>query len=73
MPVRVCVALVVIAIVTSFAGNSVFGQAAAAAGGPLRVLAANPRYFTHDGKSAVLLVGSHTWNNLVDMTAGDYT
>jgi hypothetical protein len=41
------------------------------ASGPLRVLESNPRYFTHDGSKAVLLVGSHTWNNLVDMTMAD--
>lgn len=34
--------------------------------GPLRVLTANPRYFTADGETALLLVGSHTWSNLQD-------
>jgi hypothetical protein len=34
--------------------------------GPLRVLKANPRYFTADGKRAVYLTGSHTWNVLQD-------
>lgn len=34
--------------------------------GPLRVLPANPRYFTADGEHAVLLVGSHTWSNFQD-------
>jgi hypothetical protein len=34
--------------------------------GPLRVLPANPRYFTADGETAILLVGSHTWSNLQD-------
>ncbi len=34
--------------------------------GVLRVLPANPRYFTVDGKRAVYLVGSHTWANLQD-------
>lgn len=36
------------------------------AAGPLRVLAANPRYFTDDGRRAVLLTGSHTWSSLQD-------
>jgi hypothetical protein len=35
--------------------------------GPLRVHATNPRYFTDDSGKAILLAGSHTWNNLVDM------
>lgn len=39
--------------------------------GPLRVHPANPRYFTADGRRAVLLTGSHTWPNLVDMGRGD--
>lgn len=50
---------------------------AGAARGPLRVHPENPRYFTDgttqpDGKPrAVLLTGSHTWNNLIDMGRGD--
>lgn len=35
--------------------------------GPLRRHPANPRYFTDDSGRAILLTGSHTWNNLVDM------
>lgn len=34
--------------------------------GPLRVHPTNPRYFTNDGKRAVYLAGSHTWQNLQD-------
>ena len=47
--------------------------AAAPAAGPLRVHPANPRYFTdgatgRDGApNAILLTGSHTWNNFADM------
>jgi hypothetical protein len=47
---------------------------AAPAAGPLRVHPDNPRYFTDGTKSptgalrAVYLTGSHTWNNLVDMS-----
>ena len=35
--------------------------------GPLRVHPKNPRYFSDATGRAVLLVGSHVWNNLVDM------
>jgi len=38
---------------------------------PLRVHPTNPRYFTDDGVRAILLTGSHTWNNLVDMGPSD--
>jgi hypothetical protein len=41
------------------------------AGGPLRVCAANPRYFAGADGKPVLLVGSHTWNSLVDMAPAD--
>ena len=40
----------------------------ASATGPLRVLKSNPRYFTDDSGKAIYLVGSHTWNNLVEIT-----
>jgi hypothetical protein len=46
-------------------------QVARRAAGPLRVHPANPRYFTADGRRAVLLTGSHTWPNLVDMGRSD--
>ena len=39
--------------------------------GPLRVHPQNPRYFTDDTGRAILLTGSHTWNNLVDMGPTD--
>jgi len=39
--------------------------------GVLRVHPNNPRYFTDDSGKAILMVGSHTWNNLVDMGPGD--
>jgi hypothetical protein len=35
--------------------------------GPLRVSAANPRYFSDDAGSAIYLTGSHTWAVLQDM------
>jgi hypothetical protein len=37
--------------------------------GPLRVSEENPRYFTDGSGKAVYLTGSHTWNNLVEMSA----
>jgi len=39
--------------------------------GPLRRHPTNPRYFTDDSGRAILLTGSHTWNNLVDMGPSD--
>lgn len=48
--------------------------AALAAGemrGPLRVHPENPRYFTDDSGEAILLTGSHTWSNLLDMGPSD--
>ncbi|MBM3999688.1 MAG: hypothetical protein FJ297_09155 [Planctomycetes bacterium] len=39
--------------------------------GPLRVSARNPRYFRDGNDREVLLVGSHTWNSLVDMGRND--
>jgi len=38
---------------------------------PLRPHPANPRYFTDGTGRAILLTGSHTWNNLVDMGPTD--
>ncbi len=40
-------------------------------GGPLRVHPENPRYFGDASGRAILLTGSHTWPNLVDMGSGD--
>lgn len=39
--------------------------------GPLRVHPHNPRYLADDLGRAVLLTGSHTWNNLQDMRSPD--
>jgi hypothetical protein len=38
---------------------------------PLRVDPDNPRYFVDGSGKAILLVGSHTWNNLIDMGKSD--
>jgi hypothetical protein len=39
--------------------------------GPLRVHPENPRYFADRSGKAILLTGSHTWPNLVDMGPSD--
>jgi len=39
--------------------------------GPLRRHPDNPRYFTDSTGRAILLTGSHKWNNLVDMGPSD--
>ncbi len=41
------------------------------ASGPLKPHPANARYFADGEGRAVLLVGAHTWNNLVDMGRSD--
>lgn len=41
------------------------------ASGPLRVHPRNPRYFSDASGRAILLTGSHMWNNLVDMGRGN--
>jgi len=45
--------------------------AASPTNGPLRIHPQNPRYFADAGGRAVLLAGSHTWPNLVDMGPSD--
>jgi len=39
--------------------------------GPLKVMAVNPRYFTDGSGRAILLTGSHTWDNFQDLWARD--
>jgi hypothetical protein len=39
--------------------------------GPLRVHAENPRYFADASGQAILLTGSHAWNNLIDIGPDD--
>jgi len=39
--------------------------------GPLRAHRDNPRYFADGSGRAILLVGSHTWSNLVDIGPSD--
>ncbi|MFM8619444.1 MAG: hypothetical protein ACKOE8_12065, partial [Opitutaceae bacterium] len=43
----------------------------AATRGPLRVHPENPRYFADAAGQPLLLAGSHTWANLVDMGPSD--
>lgn len=58
-----------------WSGAQVFGREAhqrrQPASGPLRVCAKNPRYFCDASGRPVFLVGSHTWNSLVDMGRND--
>jgi hypothetical protein len=54
-----------------FGGEVCGGGAAGDAAGPLRVCKKNPRYFEGGDGRAVLLTGSHTWNNLADMGKSD--
>ena len=58
-----------------WSASRIFGQQATrpphTATGPLRVSANNPRYFCDASGREILLVGSHTWNSLVDMGRSD--
>ena len=62
-----CPLPLVLALLLAFA----VGGRAATAAGPLRLCEANPRYFADGSGKPVLLVGSHVWNNLVDMGPAD--
>lgn len=57
--------------IAAMALNATRDTVAAPATGPLRVLEANPRYFTDGRGKAIYLTGAHTWNNLVDMGRND--
>jgi hypothetical protein len=46
-------------------------QAPAQSTGPLRVHPENPRYFSDSSGRAILLTGSHTWANIVDIGPSD--
>src|SRR5580698_4332133 len=48
------------------AQSSVAAADPTVAAGPLRVLSTNPRYFTDGSGRAILLTGSHAWDNLQD-------
>jgi hypothetical protein len=62
------ISLLIISIIAAVSCNSSLSDKLH---GPLRVSHINPRYFTDDLGKAVLLTGSHTWNNLVDMSPSD--
>ncbi|QDT55893.1 hypothetical protein Pan44_39410 [Caulifigura coniformis] len=61
---RSCVSAVIFCGITNplVAGESL---------GPLRACPENPRYFAGPDGRAILLTGSHTWNNLQDIGVGD--
>ena len=50
---------------------SLFASALFHEAGPLRVSEINSRYFTDDTGKAIYLVGSHTWNNMIDIGPSD--
>ena len=54
-----------VTLLTAATAAAVRGEAVAT--GPLRVHPGNPRYFADASGRAVLLAGSHTWPNLVDI------
>jgi len=64
-PLRAFVAILT-ALLVVLGEHAAYACAATAspARGPLRVLAANPRYFTDGSGKAVFLVGAHNWLNL---------
>ena len=55
----------------AYAGADAARRQGGPARGPLRVHPKNPRYFTDGSGKAILLTGSHVWNNLVDMGRSD--
>lgn len=67
----VCSLLALTVAFTLIAAEPAPQKSKAAINGPLRVHPQNPRYFTDNSGRAILLTGSHTWNNLVDMGPTD--
>lgn len=51
-----------------FEGDAVLYLKARQSGGVLRVSDTNPRYFTDNSGKAILMTGSHTWDNFQDIT-----
>lgn len=73
----VCLGVLIAASATAQSSRPPSRPGATVATGPLRVHPDNPRYFT-DGRKlpdeslkAIYVTGSHTWNNLVDMSRKD--
>jgi hypothetical protein len=67
----------IVKLALSFSTAIVLAACGEAAQGPLRTHPSNPHYFTDGTRSAdgslkvVYLTGSHTWNNLVDLSRHD--
>jgi hypothetical protein len=57
--------------VVSASDSSAHASAGGSLNGPLRILARNPRYFTDGSGKAMLLAGSHTWVNMLDIGKSD--
>lgn len=64
---RLLQTFLILAMVAVVLSPAVAAEKTGRINGPLRPHSTNPRYFTDDTGRAVLLAGSHTWNNLVDM------
>jgi hypothetical protein len=62
---------VALTAVSRVAGSQEQKPQPAPASGPLQVHSRNPRYFRDGSGGPILLVGSHVWNNLVDMGRSD--
>lgn len=60
------------AAVSGGSAGATDGGPATGTNGPLRVDPDNPRYFEDASGHVVYLTGSHTWNDLQDMTTGGY-
>jgi len=71
MRVAMMAAALLVPVALVWAAGAPTAAQGAPAAGPLRVHPSNPRYFTDGTGRAVLLVGSHTWPNLVDMGTTD--
>ncbi len=58
-------------LLAAVASNAAQPPATPGLHGPLRLHPSNGRYFTDASGRAILLTGSHTWNNLLDMGPAD--
>jgi hypothetical protein len=66
---RITLGLVLLLLAGSFSAVSSQSRAQTkveSATGPLRLLQANPRYFTDGSGKAIYLAGSHNWHNFQD-------
>lgn len=60
--------LLVLFCAAFFSGKAHAQNSSKEMNGPLRVSKINSRYFTNNSGQAIYLTGSHTWNNLVDIS-----